>query len=443
MPEQTILDLGRMVKQKHAEYADLDDEEVGRRVKAKFPEYVDFKDTPSVKNLPSYANPKVVTPPGLMTDDQLESSGYQRAGSLDWYKKGEPLLPSDRFRDKDILGPLSNKRYATAGRRAIEEAAPAALLVPGAGPAMLAHPLRTLAGLALGAGGQQAGQATAEALGAEPDEAALYGYGAGALLGGIGSAARTARVASGVKAALPELLPARARAAYRIAADSFQDAPAPKTPVAFPDTATTNINSTRGPVPLPPPHDPTPQWEGMPQPIRTGGSVRAPVRFEPQPQLPPELSPTPPPRLPSGRIPGPTWLAGGPDEAAMSQLPAQVRPPSNMSSVADMPPPLPRPLSPRTMTEAPPEAFMNQETTGLPNEYAQANRTRLIQTAVDHIQKQKITAQDIEALKASDPGRYEIFRQNIGKIPGVSKQKNYLPSDVTMQGIIDELASRK
>ena len=44
----TIIDLGKKVKAKYPQYADMSDEEVGRKVKAKYPEaYADFADIPS------------------------------------------------------------------------------------------------------------------------------------------------------------------------------------------------------------------------------------------------------------------------------------------------------------------------------------------------------------------------------------------------------------
>lgn len=50
---QTILDLGRIVKQKHPEYGDLADDEVGRKVKGKFPgAYDDFMDAPALPTAP-------------------------------------------------------------------------------------------------------------------------------------------------------------------------------------------------------------------------------------------------------------------------------------------------------------------------------------------------------------------------------------------------------
>lgn len=43
---QTVVDLGRLVKSKYPQYADMSDIELGRKVKAKYPEYADFADAP-------------------------------------------------------------------------------------------------------------------------------------------------------------------------------------------------------------------------------------------------------------------------------------------------------------------------------------------------------------------------------------------------------------
>src|SRR5262249_2992196 len=66
MPEQqqTVVDLGRLVKGKYPEYADMDDAEVGRRVKAKYPEYSDFVDIESPKQAQGQAQPPV--PPSFL-----------------------------------------------------------------------------------------------------------------------------------------------------------------------------------------------------------------------------------------------------------------------------------------------------------------------------------------------------------------------------------------
>lgn len=53
MPE-TIIDLGRKVKEKHPEYSDMSDAEVGTKVKAKYPqEYADFMDVSAAPRPPS------------------------------------------------------------------------------------------------------------------------------------------------------------------------------------------------------------------------------------------------------------------------------------------------------------------------------------------------------------------------------------------------------
>src|SRR5262245_24670469 len=46
MPD--VAELGRRVKAKYPQYANIDDAELGRRVRAKYPQYANFTDTPAV-----------------------------------------------------------------------------------------------------------------------------------------------------------------------------------------------------------------------------------------------------------------------------------------------------------------------------------------------------------------------------------------------------------
>lgn len=55
---QTVTDLGRLVKAKYPEYADMDDADLGRRIKGKYPEYSDFEDSPvAAAPIPAPAKP--------------------------------------------------------------------------------------------------------------------------------------------------------------------------------------------------------------------------------------------------------------------------------------------------------------------------------------------------------------------------------------------------
>lgn len=78
---QTILDLGRIVKQKHPEYGDLADDEVGRKVKGKFPgAYDDFMDAPQL--------PQAPLPAGLQPPHVGDHNGPVL---------GQPIMPGGSF----------------------------------------------------------------------------------------------------------------------------------------------------------------------------------------------------------------------------------------------------------------------------------------------------------------------------------------------------------
>ena len=195
---------------------------------------------------------------------------------------------------------------------------------PFAAASMAAAPARSLLRIGAGGAAAQGTHAVANEMDLPPDAADLAGDAAGLLVGGpMGSRAFTGR-AGALGKALPELLPSRFRTKYNLlskamaspskAMASPSSLPEPVTsrsPVAFPDTPTTDINATRPPATLIP-HDPTPNWEGMPEPIdrtplRDVGLV-SPSRPYAMPRPPlPDATPIPG-SLPSGRVPGPAQM---------------------------------------------------------------------------------------------------------------------------------------
>jgi|SRR5579872_2567503 len=78
--QQTVEDLGKLVKAKYPQYAALPDIELGQKVKAKYPQYKQFADVPA-GNLPTLpAAPK----PGILTNQAEEQA--------ERFKKEHPFL---------------------------------------------------------------------------------------------------------------------------------------------------------------------------------------------------------------------------------------------------------------------------------------------------------------------------------------------------------------
>jgi hypothetical protein len=240
--------------------------------------------------------------------------------------------------------------------------------------------------------------------------------------------------------------------------------PEPRSPVGNPSgqySPSRNVDVTATPAPMPP-EPPQGGFLGrqMPEPIRE--SYKAPPIDPLLDKIARSLGGKSFGKLsPEGQatVQGIAAKMNGiaPDEAAKSQLPPQIRsqasapremppevlPPANAAPKSDMPPLVPR--------SSAPDAFMNPETTGVQNEFRMANRLKVVGRAADHIEQYNqtdlgkrvpITPQSIEAMMKGDPAKYESFRQNVGKIPGVSSQKRYLPDEQTMQAILDELFRR-
>lgn len=108
----TVIDLGKKVKAKYPEYANLSDEEVGRKVKAKYPDaYGNFTDTPSFQTAPqpmttplpgAAAGPsigvgtqQVASPtPSSVQQPQFDAAGEALANTDNL--EPEPLAEADR-----------------------------------------------------------------------------------------------------------------------------------------------------------------------------------------------------------------------------------------------------------------------------------------------------------------------------------------------------------
>src|SRR5689334_4798771 len=93
MPE-TIVDLGRKVKAKHPEYADMADEEVGRRVKAKYPQqYGDFTDvTPAASaEQPGYFEQTALFHPARTAQSLVQTALHPIDALQGWIQQNQEL----------------------------------------------------------------------------------------------------------------------------------------------------------------------------------------------------------------------------------------------------------------------------------------------------------------------------------------------------------------
>ena len=107
----SIAELGRRVKARHTEYADLSDQEVGQRVQSKFPDYADFSDSTATQTtrLPAPERSEVLASAGLphlaRTIGPLREFLPLAAGSLANVIPGlRPLAAAGRIGAASLLG---------------------------------------------------------------------------------------------------------------------------------------------------------------------------------------------------------------------------------------------------------------------------------------------------------------------------------------------------
>lgn len=176
----------------------------------------------------------------------------------------------------------------------------------------------------------------------------------------------------------------------------------------------------------------------------------------------PEVSPTPA-QLPSGRQVGPL-PPQPPPPAAPPRIPAwanfKVEQPNNYvelpsnkpaqlpsgrkvgSILAQENPPVntPKPEAPKPVIkeqELPPghEAYYNEETTGLQNEMSLANRGVVAENIAKYLKANKISLEEAQQMTPEQQAA-------IGKLPLISKQKNYVPSPETWDRVIQILSTQ-
>lgn len=216
MPEQTIEDLGKLVKNKYPAYSSMPDIEVGKRVKAKYPDaYGHFKDV-DLPALPGQTNqtsqgPKVA-PPGELNPKYKESDEH------DFWKK--PTLSNffipPEFKEDFPRGAaeIANKRYSK-GVIDISEGMKRAL-TPAAIPLAVANPAAALPAVGVSMGAQKGGEYVAKNLGATPDQARAVGeVSSWVPYGSLASKPLREAVSGGVKGAASEVYNAVAKKPLR------------------------------------------------------------------------------------------------------------------------------------------------------------------------------------------------------------------------------------
>ena len=360
MAEQTILDLGRMVKAKHADYADLDDEEVGRRVKAKFPQdYADFADIPSKPDIPGYGQPAYSNPPAppmVASDTDLKRQGLAKNAFGDISDVGGGSFADQAGRQKhvwtesvpflDTAAAIANKRPMAAAHRGLGDAMSVA--APFAAAPMAAAPLRSLLRIGAGGAAAQGTHAIANEMDLPPDAADLASDAAGLIVGGpMGSRAFTGR-AKALGQALPELLPSRFRTKYNAVAGALRTpaAPAPPSAPVDPNSISSYARSLGLPEATPLEGPPTsgtvqaaPSWPPrgpLPAPLALAEESTAAPQALQRPMTPPNRPQQPPALWPPQSRPLPAPIPGSPISGGGTTSPqAMIAPPRQQ-----MPPPV-------------------------------------------------------------------------------------------------------
>jgi len=195
MAEQTIEDLGKLVKAKYPQYAALPDAEVGRKVKAKYPQYSQFKETllgaektglpggAGAMPMPPMREYHVLTGAAPLESEQnfiTSPHGFFRSGARD-IATGMESAASGR----------KAEGAAQALKGAGEIAAPPAIGATMAG--LATHPLSVLARGATGVAGSVMAKKGAKRLGAGEDMQEVAAVVGGLLGAGFGPKEQTMR----------------------------------------------------------------------------------------------------------------------------------------------------------------------------------------------------------------------------------------------------------
>lgn len=174
------------------------------------------------------------------------------------------------------------------------------------------------------------------------------------------------------------------------------------------------------------------------------GEAPAPVAPAPITSPPvaesPVVTPTPPAEPPVVTSAPPEQPIAPPVEAPPAESPAPPAPPAQPPAVYGIrqaaqalgdrmanPPEVPIPKS-----------MLDNETTGVQIPQMVSNRSGVASRIADYLHENGITLKDIEAAK-EDPTAHNLFWNNVGRIPGISKQAHYVPSAETIDATLDTL----
>lgn len=196
---QTVVDLGRLVKSKYPQYADMSDIELGRKVKAKYPEYADFADAPDQPAAaPAQKSIWQRIGDALSATDEAERVQAERiaASGKAQFEAGKEQMRSgaETFKTDKAKGASQVFRGATQAVMPV--------LAPVAAPALVAGGLPAIASAGIGIAASQGVEKGLKALGAPEGVAEL----AGDVAGLPGYTAAGAKIA-GTVFAKPKIVP--------------------------------------------------------------------------------------------------------------------------------------------------------------------------------------------------------------------------------------------
>jgi len=102
------------------------------------------------------------------------------------------------------------------------------------------------------------------------------------------------------------------------------------------------------------------------------------------------------------------------------------------------PPPLPQPIV-TGKGPKPPAAFLDDQSTGIQNEFHSANSSAVANRIAQYLHKNGVKSAELNSLAKLDPPAYSALWDKAGQIPGVSNQAGYAPSFETQQRALFEL----
>jgi hypothetical protein len=285
MPEQTVADLGRLIKQKYSQYKDIPDVELGRKTKAKYPQYAQFSDIQGMEQIGALptAGARPV-PEELKPEEQQANSFWTSPHGL--IRSG---LRQAGHGVEAAAQPGWNAKMGGASEmiRGLGKAA-----IPAAIPLAIANPVGAASAIGAGTVAGYGTEQLAPLIGASPEGATLAGDVAGLTAGAtagraVPAIARFARDLPPIPEGAYKRIPPVAKEGIRLAEDVrgwFRGRNAPPKPTPYPPG-----KGTGAPYKYPGPSEPEygPSYRSTPK--RASGSRSAPAGSPSAAPEPPNL----------------------------------------------------------------------------------------------------------------------------------------------------------